>query len=264
MQGVIKSYDPGTGDGVIIADTDLIEYDLAPGALHGSVFRMLRQGQRVVFTTDDSAYAAAVDLSDAGVEVRAIVDARPEAPGEWLSACASRGIPVRTRQVVTGTDGVERVTAALVAPLDAGVPGEPERVDCDLLLVSGGWNPAVHLFSHVLNAQAIWIARITGTRSPVKVFQYHELDALRRLHEQTCPKLVELVQQADEAELARIIEYTNTQGKAYATPVGEILTHCFNHATYHRAQVALAIRGASLEPVNTDYITWVREMMGQE
>lgn len=123
---------------------------------------------------------------------------------------------------------------------------------------------ALHLFSHVLNAQAIWISRITGTKSPVKVFQYHELSALRSLHEKTCPKLVELVRHADEPELARLITYTNTQGKAYETPVGEILTHCFNHATYHRAQVALAIRAESLEPVNTDYITWVREQMGQE
>ena len=39
------------------------------------------------------------------------------------------------------------MSAALVAPLRDGVPGESERIDCDLLLVSGGWNPAVHLFS---------------------------------------------------------------------------------------------------------------------
>ena len=62
LQGVIKSYDPGTGDGVIIADTDLREYDLAPGALDGSVFRMLRQGQRVVFDTDDRGRASALRL----------------------------------------------------------------------------------------------------------------------------------------------------------------------------------------------------------
>lgn len=62
MQGVIKSYDPGSGDGVIIADTDLSEYDLAPGALDGSVFRMLRQGQRVVFDTDDRGRAANLRL----------------------------------------------------------------------------------------------------------------------------------------------------------------------------------------------------------
>ena len=52
MQGVIKSYDPGTGDGVILCDTDFRDYDLAPGALVGSPFRMLRQGQRVIFDLD--------------------------------------------------------------------------------------------------------------------------------------------------------------------------------------------------------------------
>ena len=52
MQGVIKAYDPGTGDGVLVRDTDLSEYDLAADALKGSVFRMLRQGQRVVFDLD--------------------------------------------------------------------------------------------------------------------------------------------------------------------------------------------------------------------
>jgi len=52
MQGVIKSYDPGTGDGVVVRDSDLSELDLASDALAGSVFRMLRQGQRVVFDLD--------------------------------------------------------------------------------------------------------------------------------------------------------------------------------------------------------------------
>ena len=41
MQGVIKSYDPMTRDGVILTDTDMSEYDLASDALEGSVFRML-------------------------------------------------------------------------------------------------------------------------------------------------------------------------------------------------------------------------------
>ena len=62
MQGVVKSYDPGTAQGVIVRDTDRAEYDLAPGALTGSVFRMLRQGQRVVFDLDASQRAAAVRL----------------------------------------------------------------------------------------------------------------------------------------------------------------------------------------------------------
>ena len=62
MQGVIKSYDPATSDGIVVRDTDLSEYDLAPGSLDGSVFRMLRQGQRVCFDLDTEGRATGLNL----------------------------------------------------------------------------------------------------------------------------------------------------------------------------------------------------------
>jgi len=62
MQGVIKSYDPGSGDGVVICDTNLNDYDLAANALQGSIFRMLRQGQRVVFELDTDGRATKLRL----------------------------------------------------------------------------------------------------------------------------------------------------------------------------------------------------------
>jgi CspA family cold shock protein len=62
VQGVIKSYDPGSQDGIVVRDTDLAEFDLAPDALAGSVFRMLRQGQRVVFDLDDEERATRLRL----------------------------------------------------------------------------------------------------------------------------------------------------------------------------------------------------------
>ena len=62
MQGVIKSYDPTSGDGIVVRDTDLSELDLAPDALAGSIFRMLRQGQRVVFDTDAAGRATRLRL----------------------------------------------------------------------------------------------------------------------------------------------------------------------------------------------------------
>jgi len=62
VQGVIKSYDPATGDGVVVRDTDRSEHELATGALEGSVFRMLRQGQRVVFDLDDQGLATGLRL----------------------------------------------------------------------------------------------------------------------------------------------------------------------------------------------------------
>ena len=62
MQGVIKSYDPGTGDGIVMRETDFAEFDLAVGALDGSVFRMLRQGQRVLFVLDANQRATSLSL----------------------------------------------------------------------------------------------------------------------------------------------------------------------------------------------------------
>ena len=62
MQGVIKAYDPSNGEGIVISDTDLSEYDLASDALVGSIFRMVRQGQRVVFNLDAAGRATALRL----------------------------------------------------------------------------------------------------------------------------------------------------------------------------------------------------------
>jgi hypothetical protein len=63
MQGVVKSYDPVTRQGVVLRDDPArSEYDLADDALVGSVFRMLRQGQRVVFFVNDDGLATRLGL----------------------------------------------------------------------------------------------------------------------------------------------------------------------------------------------------------
>jgi CspA family cold shock protein len=62
VQGVVKTYDPSSGTGVVITDTDLSEYDLAANALEGSIFRMLRQGQRVIFDLDADGRASGLRL----------------------------------------------------------------------------------------------------------------------------------------------------------------------------------------------------------
>ncbi|MGV4981099.1 sarcosine oxidase subunit alpha family protein [Streptomyces sp. NRAIS3] len=98
----------------------------------------------VVFTTNDSAYAAALDLAAAGVDITAIVDTRPE-PGEWAVRARTAGIEVLAGHAVTGTEGEARLTAVTVAPY--GESAGRREFAVDLLLVSGGWNPVAHLFS---------------------------------------------------------------------------------------------------------------------
>jgi len=126
---------------VVFTDNDRPGIMLASGArtfLHRYGVKVGEQA--VVFTTNDSAYLAAFDLDDAGVRVNAIVDARTELSQDLLEQCTSRGITLYLGSVVTGTRGAERVTHAQVSGVDTAVA-------CDVLLVSGGWNPAVHLYS---------------------------------------------------------------------------------------------------------------------
>jgi cold shock CspA family protein len=60
MQGVVKAYDPTTLEGIVVRDTDRSELAIGAGALEGSLFRTLRQGQRVVFDLDADGHAVAL------------------------------------------------------------------------------------------------------------------------------------------------------------------------------------------------------------
>jgi cold shock CspA family protein len=62
MQGVIRMYDPQTGEGLVLTDADRTEIVLAESALEGSLFRMLRQGQRVNFELDADGRAVNVRI----------------------------------------------------------------------------------------------------------------------------------------------------------------------------------------------------------
>jgi sarcosine oxidase subunit alpha len=103
----------------------------------------------VVFTNNDSAYRTALDLHGAGIAVAAIVDARPDPAGAWAREAAAAGLRVIGGSVVTAAHGDPRVRAVTVTAYAGDMPGAaPERIACDLLAVSGGWSPAVHLHSH--------------------------------------------------------------------------------------------------------------------
>jgi sarcosine oxidase, subunit alpha len=108
----------------------------------------VRPGTRaLVFTADDSAYAAALDLAQAGVEIAAIADLRPVLQTPGPAAALAAGLQVHPGAVVTGTQGRLRVTTAHLGTCRRdGTAVGAEAVSCDLILMSGGWTPAVHLF----------------------------------------------------------------------------------------------------------------------
>jgi sarcosine oxidase subunit alpha len=133
---------------VVFADNDRPGIMLAGAArTYLNRYGVLAGRGIAVFTTNDSAYGAAIELADAGADIAAVLDARDDVPGSLAAECLRRGIEVRPGHVVTGTSGGDRITRAHVAPCTAGRLGARRGVSCDLLLVSGGWNPVAHLFS---------------------------------------------------------------------------------------------------------------------
>jgi cold shock CspA family protein len=62
MQGVVRIYDPQSREGIVVRDTDRAEVVLAADALDGSIFRMLRQGQRINFEVDADGRATTVRI----------------------------------------------------------------------------------------------------------------------------------------------------------------------------------------------------------
>ena len=101
--------------------------------------------EAVVFTSHDSAYAAAFDLADANVRIAAIVDARSEVDEGLMALAEQRGIDVHVGAVISKTTGRKRLSSAeIYSPAN----GKMNNVNCDLLLMCGGWTPSLHLWSH--------------------------------------------------------------------------------------------------------------------
>jgi sarcosine oxidase subunit alpha len=100
----------------------------------------------VVFANNDAAYATALALHAADVAVAAIVDARDARDLEGTAPRRARelDLPIVAGSAVVAAHGRKRVAAVDIAPLAGGAT---RRVDCDLVCVSGGFNPVVHLFS---------------------------------------------------------------------------------------------------------------------
>ena len=119
--------------GIMLADaarTYVNRYGVRPGA------------RAVVLTACDSGYAAALDLERAGIEIAAVLDPRPDA------SARVGGLGVSIGTTIVATRGRHRVSAVQLGRIGAdGAVTPGEWVPCDLVAMSGGWTPSVHLFS---------------------------------------------------------------------------------------------------------------------
>ena len=97
-----------------------------------------------IYTANDSAYDAALDLAKAGINIAAIVDSREHPPENRVAEAKSAGIEVLAGHAVTGTRGRLRISSMTVEKSSGGTK---RSISVDALLTSSGWTPSLHLFS---------------------------------------------------------------------------------------------------------------------
>lgn len=114
------------------------------------------------------------------------------------------------------------------------------------------------LMQHIVNAESIWLSRIEGEKPVVGVWEERPLADCLILHARSA-KLLQAIVERDQ-DLERVISYVTSTGDPFSNNIHDILIHVLNHASYHRAQIAMALRAHDIEPVNTDYILYVRNL----
>jgi len=113
-------------------------------------YGVLAGRRAVIFTNNNSAYPAAADLAAAGIGIQAIVDVRTRIPDHLTAMMKDKGIGVLAGHAVTGVSGTSSVKAVTVSQInEAGdaLTGDEREILCDLVCMSGGWTPSVHLLS---------------------------------------------------------------------------------------------------------------------
>lgn len=112
---------------------------------------------------------------------------------------------------------------------------------------------------HLVSAIDTWLARIEQ-RAPLEPFEWrtparHEL---RPYFDRVCARLEAFVASVDEAALDGVVAYGNSKGRAYESRVRDVLQHLFLHGAEHRGQIAQEVGRLGGQPVETEYIFWLR------
>ncbi len=121
------------------------------------------------------------------------------------------------------------------------------------------------ILSHLLAAEDVWLCRIKG--NPERALPLWPELSLADCEARCAGNdkvFRELLGSMDDSGLGRDVSYVNSKGERFQNSIEDILTHVCMHGSYHRGQIATLVRAGGGNPVNTDYITWVRSARRQE
>lgn len=115
--------------------------------------------------------------------------------------------------------------------------------------------------AHMLGAEWLWLERCHG-RSPDAVPALHDAHGVAEIAARwrdVAAGFHALLDGLDDDALARPVSYRNLAGEPHAYALCDALRHVVNHATYHRGQVAAALRRLGAAAPSTDFTAFVDE-----
>ncbi len=117
----------------------------------------------------------------------------------------------------------------------------------------------LRLLTHTLAAEKLWLERMRRQPQMLPVWPTHTLEECGALADELGQAWREYIGGLSAEEVHRTVQYRNSKGELWSSRVEDVLTHVLMHSTYHRGQLALAMRAAGLQPAYTDFIHAVRQ-----
>ena len=117
----------------------------------------------------------------------------------------------------------------------------------------------LELFSHLLSSERLWLERLRRQAQSFPVWPNFSLEECAAQVGELPELWHHYIDDLGENGMARTITYKNTLGDVYTSRVDDVLMHVISHSTYHRGQVAAAMRTAGATPAHTDFIHGVRQ-----
>lgn len=113
----------------------------------------------------------------------------------------------------------------------------------------------IEIFSHTIAAQRIWLDRINGNKTELKVWEVFDTNIMLELLEINYSDTLKVINNQD---FERLIAYQTSNGRHFTSTINQVLSHLALHASYHRGQVVLLLKGKVDTLPTTDYILYVR------
>ncbi len=120
---------------------------------------------------------------------------------------------------------------------------------------------AVALTAHIVACGWLWYHRIQGSQSPVPVWPDWDLDTTAHELDRLAGAWEVDLRGRDDASLAAVVRYVNSQGEPWENTVAEMLQHVVMHGVYHRGQIAALLAAAGEAAPYTDFIHCVRRKL---